>query len=96
MPSDDLASRAPPAHRTREPGGRRRVGQVTTCRPRLPITAHTERWHRTSGFLVEATTQNDGSGDLQVSHNARRSIVLRVSPTAGSGGVIEGRLLADC
>jgi hypothetical protein len=26
---------------------------------------------------------NDGSGELQVSHNARRSVVLRVSPNAG-------------
>ena len=29
-----------------------------TWRPRLPIAAHTERRHRTPGFLEEAATQN--------------------------------------
>ena len=37
------------------------------------------------------STQIDGSGEVQVSHNARRSIVLQVSPYAGSRAICSSR-----
>ena len=39
-----------------------------------------------AGRGADVLAPNDGSGEVQVSHNARRSTVLRVSPYAGSVG----------
>src|ERR1017187_5035632 len=79
MPSNDLASRAPPAHPTGEPGGPPGAGRVVPAErgrgpgarrhtlvrssngdltPETADRHHTERRHRTPGFLEEAATQN--------------------------------------
>ena len=39
--------------------------------------------HQERAIVAEFVSRNDGSGELQVSHNARPSIALRVSPYAG-------------
>ena len=41
-------------------------------------------WATRIGLVAKTlSTQIDGSGEVQLSHNARRSIVLQVSPYAG-------------